>query len=72
MLAEPRKSGFDLTAWLVPVAAILLAAGGIAIGPAALAPRRRRRRGSASPGGDPPLEPADAERLEADLARYDL
>jgi cytochrome c-type biogenesis protein CcmH len=32
VLAEPPKSGFDLTAWLVPGAAILLAAVAIAIG----------------------------------------
>jgi cytochrome c-type biogenesis protein CcmH/NrfF len=38
VLAEPRKSGFELTAWLVPVAAILVAAG-----------RIRQRRGSAAP-----------------------
>jgi cytochrome c-type biogenesis protein CcmH len=72
VLAEPRKSGFDLTAWLVPVAAILVAAGGIAIA------LRRWRRGGGDGGGPParggglPLEPADEERLDADLARYDL
>src|SRR5881409_683683 len=32
VLAEPPKSGFDLTAWLVPAVGILLAAVGIAIG----------------------------------------
>ena len=72
VLAEPRKSGFDLTAWLVPLAAILVAAGGIAI---ALRRWRRAGRGGGGPptsGGGPPLEPAEAERLEADLARYDL
>ncbi len=72
VLAEPPKSGFDLTAWLVPGAAILLAAVAIAIG------LRRWRRaagdggGPPPPGGGPPLEPAEAERLDADLARYDL
>ena len=71
VLAEPQKSGFDLTAWLVPVAAILAAALAIAIG------LRRWRRGGGDgggtdPGGGPALEPAEAERLEADLARYDL
>jgi cytochrome c-type biogenesis protein CcmH len=72
VLAEPPKSGFDLTAWLVPVAAILAAAVAIAIG-------LRRWRRAGRDGGGPPrtggasqLEPAEAERLEADLARYDL
>jgi cytochrome c-type biogenesis protein CcmH len=70
VLAEPRKSGFDLTAWLVPGAAILLAAVGIALGLRRW--RRAARVTDRSPGGDPPLEPAEAERLDADLARYDL
>jgi cytochrome c-type biogenesis protein CcmH len=72
VLAEPQKSGFDLTAWLVPAAGILLAAVGIAIG------LRRWRRAARDEGESPPpddgqpLEPDEAERLEADLARYDL
>jgi cytochrome c-type biogenesis protein CcmH/NrfF len=70
VLALPKASGFDLTAYLVPVLAILLAA--IAAGFAVL---RWRRRGEAeatasvdttAPHGE------DAERLEADLSRYDL
>jgi cytochrome c-type biogenesis protein CcmH len=71
VLAEPPKSGFDLAAWLVPGAAILLAAIAIAVGL-----RRWRRAGRSGGGpptaGGPPLEPAESERLDADLARYDL
>jgi cytochrome c-type biogenesis protein CcmH/NrfF len=70
VLAEPSGSGFDLTAWLVPGAAIVLGAIAIAIGL-----RRWRRAGRAAPahGGEgSPLDPAEAERLDADLARYDL
>ena len=72
VLAEPPKSGFDLTAWLVPGAAILLAAVAIAIGLRRW--RRAARDGGGPPqgGGPPPLEPDEAERLDADLARYDL
>ena len=44
VLAEPPKSGFDLTAWLVPGAAILLAAVAIALG-------LRRWRRAARDGG---------------------
>jgi cytochrome c-type biogenesis protein CcmH/NrfF len=71
VLAEPQKSGFDLTAWLVPGAAILLAAGGIAFG---LRRWRRAARDAEAQRrpGEPPLESAEAERLDADLARYDL
>ena len=71
VLAEPPKSGFDLTAWLVPGVAIVVAAIAIALGL-----RRWRRAGRSEsgqpPGAAPPLDPADAERLDADLARYDL
>jgi cytochrome c-type biogenesis protein CcmH len=72
VLAEPPKSGFDLTAWLVPGLAILLAA--VAIGLGLWRWRRAAGGGGGSPpaGGGPPLDPADAERLDADLARYDL
>jgi cytochrome c-type biogenesis protein CcmH len=70
VLAEPQKSGFDLTAWLVPGAAILLAAVGIALGLRRW--RRAARDTDRSPPGAPPLEPGEAERLDADLARYDL
>jgi cytochrome c-type biogenesis protein CcmH len=71
VLAEPPKSGFDLTAWLGPGVAFLVAAVAIAI---ALRRWRRAARGGGGPpdGGSPPLEPAEAERLDADLARYDL
>jgi cytochrome c-type biogenesis protein CcmH/NrfF len=72
VLAEPSKSGFDLTAWLVPGAALLLAAIGIAVG---LRRWRRASDGAATPkpsASDQPLDPSDAERLDADLARYDL
>ncbi|HMC06645.1 MAG TPA: cytochrome c-type biogenesis protein CcmH [Solirubrobacterales bacterium] len=70
VLAEPPKSGFDLTAWLVPGAAILLAAIAIAIG--LWRWRRAGRSGGPPTAGGPPLEPTDSERLDADLARYDL
>jgi cytochrome c-type biogenesis protein CcmH len=71
VLAEPQRSGFDLTAWLVPAAAILLAAVAIAIGLRRW--RRTARDGDGPPRADgQPLEPAEAERLDADLARYDL
>jgi len=72
VLAEPPKSGFDLTAWLVPGFAIVLAAIAIAVG---LWRWRRAARGSGGPPSQeagPPLDRADAERLDADLARYDL
>ena len=72
VLAEPPKSGFDLTAWLVPGIAIIIAA--IAIG---FGLRRWRRAGrkleeKAATNGDEPLDSEDRERLDSDLAHYDL
>lgn len=68
VLALPGDSGFDLTAYLVPAIAFVVAVLALALGV-------RRWRGA---GGDPPRPGAgpprgeDAERLDADLARYDL
>jgi cytochrome c-type biogenesis protein CcmH len=73
VLAVPGTTGFDLTAWLVPGAAIVAAGGAILIG------LRRWRRstasagaGSAGPSDAEPLDPGDAQRLESDLGRYEL
>ena len=65
VLGEPEAKGFDLSVWLVPIALVLLAAGGVA----ALA--RRWRRTATEPAAGPDLDPADARRLDAELARYD-
>jgi cytochrome c-type biogenesis protein CcmH len=69
VLAQPGGSGFDLSAYLVPAIAFVIAGIALALGV-------RRWRGA---GGPPPSGPAeggpqgeDAERLDADLARYDL
>jgi cytochrome c-type biogenesis protein CcmH len=66
VLATPDDSGFDLTAWVLPIAGLALAA--FAIGVALWRWRRRGNRtpGPSAPGGD------EAARLDADRARYDL
>lgn len=70
VLALPGGSGFDLSAYLVPAIAFVVAVLALAIGV-----RRWRRAGKptgpGSAAGDGP-QGEDAERLEADLARYDL
>ena len=70
VLAIPDDSGFDLAAWLVPGVAIVLAGIAIFIGL-----RRWRRRGNDSgddgPAARGPRGPDD-ERLDQDLARYEL
>ena len=70
VLAEPPKSGFDLTAWLVPGIAILVAAVAIAFGLWRWRRVGRKREAAATP--ETTLDPSDRERLDSDLARYDL
>lgn len=67
VLATPEGSGFDLTAWVLPVVAVLLAVLGVG-----LALRRWRRRDAEAPVDASPPEGEQAERLDADLSRYDL
>ena len=68
VLALPEASGFDLSAYLVPAIAFLLAAVLLAIGVV----RWRRDGDRAPPSAAAPPQGEDAERLEADLSRYDL
>lgn len=68
VLALPEASGFDLSAYLVPAIAFLLAVVLLAVGIV-----RWRRDGDRGPPTDAaPPEGDAAERLEADLSRYDL
>jgi len=69
VLATPQGSGFDLSAYLVPVAAF--AAGAVALGLAVWRWRRAAPSQSSAPAVAPP-QGEQAERLEEDLARYDL
>jgi cytochrome c-type biogenesis protein CcmH len=71
VLGVPRKHGFDLLAWLLPLA-------GIAVGAAALAAcawywsRGRPTDGATSVAtGGPPLEPELERRVDEELARFD-
>jgi cytochrome c-type biogenesis protein CcmH len=69
VLALPGGSGFDLSAYLVPAIGFVVALVALALGV-----RRWRRAGKPPPSGPAATGPRgeDAERLEADLARYDL
>jgi cytochrome c-type biogenesis protein CcmH/NrfF len=64
VLTTPDDEGFDLTAWLIPIVALL--AGALALGLTA----RRWRRGRKPPADAAPA--ADRGRLDADIERYDL
>lgn len=72
VLAQPDPSGFDLSAYLVPIVAILVAA--IAVAYSVMRWRGGGDRGghAAGEGAAQPPRGEDAERLEADLSRYDL
>jgi cytochrome c-type biogenesis protein CcmH len=68
VLALPRAEGFDLFAYLVP--ALVLSLAVLAISLSLIRWRRRPPRQSAA--APPPLGAADAQRLDRDLARYDV
>lgn len=73
VLGLPSAHGFDLTAYLVPLAVVLALLALLVM----LLPRwrRRAREESSSPNdaaaSPSPLQAPDAARLEADLARFD-
>lgn len=67
ILATPAAHGFDLAAYLVPLAVALLGLGAVS-----LAAVRWRRRGPAPPTSVPPVPAALGRRLDQDLSRYDL
>ena len=70
VLAVPEAEGFDLAAWLVPGAAIVVAAIAILVGLRRWRGDARRPGGPAEPPAEKPLDPDDARRLDDDLARY--
>jgi cytochrome c-type biogenesis protein CcmH len=69
VLAVPPRKGFDLLAWLLPLAGLGL--GIVAV--AALAWRWSRVRGDVPPAGEDarPLDPALAQRLDDELERFE-
>ncbi len=68
-LGLPSAHGFDLTAYLVPLAAVLALAATLAL----LLPRWRRhaRRQADSSAAPPTLSATETARLDADMARFD-
>jgi cytochrome c-type biogenesis protein CcmH len=65
VLAEPPKRGFDLLAWVLPIAGVAL--GAIVVG--ALAWRWSRGRGVDA--AEEPLDPELERRLDDELARFE-
>jgi cytochrome c-type biogenesis protein CcmH len=70
VLAEPPKKGFELVAWVLPLAGLALGAAAVGV----LAWRWSRTRGSDDePPGDSvePLDPGLEQQLDDELARFD-
>jgi cytochrome c-type biogenesis protein CcmH len=73
VLASPPKEGFGLVAWVLPLLALGLGAGAVAL----LVVRWSRSRESEpwadgqSANGKPELDPALEQRLEDELARFE-
>lgn len=70
ILAVPKGGGASVTVWAIPAAVVLAVAIGLVIA----LPRWRRRPPSDPSGGDatPELSSGDAQRLDRDIASYDL
>jgi cytochrome c-type biogenesis protein CcmH/NrfF len=70
VLALPPAHGFNLTVYILPPALVL---AGVALLAVTLPRWRRRARAaqSAGPATAPRPDPADARRLDDELARYD-
>ena len=66
VLALPDDDGFDLAAYLVPLAILLAAGGAIAVGV------RRWRARPATAATGPAASTRESKRLDDDLAKYDL
>ncbi|MGI8420833.1 MAG: cytochrome c-type biogenesis protein [Gaiellaceae bacterium] len=66
ILAEPRKHGFDLLAWLLPLGGLAL--GAVAV---ALAAWHWSRRREPRAGPEPALEPELELRVDAALRSFD-
>ena len=66
VLATPRKEGFDLLAWVLPLG--VLAVGVVVVGLLAWAWSRRR---DGEPAAASPLDPALEQRVDDELARFD-
>ena len=68
VLAEPPKHGFDLLAWLLPLAALAL--GAVAVGGLAWT-WSRRRDDETGTGEGVELDPDLEQRVDEELARYE-
>lgn len=69
VLGKPPAHGFNLTVYILPPAILILGIAGLLY----TLPKwraRSKRAATEHPQGAPPLDPADGERLDQDLARF--
>jgi cytochrome c-type biogenesis protein CcmH len=73
VLASPPKEGFDLLAWVLPLAALGLGAAAIGVLVVRWSRRGKSEAGLEEPSanGRPELDPALEKRLEDELARFE-
>jgi cytochrome c-type biogenesis protein CcmH len=67
VVARPATHGFDLLAWLLPIAGLIGGAGVIGIA----AWRWSRVRTTPAPVGVPPLDPEVERRVDEEIARFE-
>jgi cytochrome c-type biogenesis protein CcmH/NrfF len=72
VLALPKASGFDLSAYLVPILALAIAVVALVFSALRWRSSGRANEPSAREAAAKAPQGEDAERLEADLSRYDL
>jgi cytochrome c-type biogenesis protein CcmH len=68
VLAKPATHGFDLVAWVLPIAGLL--AGAAFVGVAAWRWSRSAPRAGPAPA-EPPLDPELERRVDEELARFE-
>jgi cytochrome c-type biogenesis protein CcmH len=73
VLAAPPKQGFNLLAWVLPLAAGALAVAAVAVALRRWSRARREEVAETSPSanGRPPLDPELERRVDEELARFD-
>jgi len=69
VLGVPRKHGFDLLAWLLPLGGIAL--GAVGLGAGAWVWSRNRSGDGGAAADAPALDPSLERRLDEELARYE-
>jgi cytochrome c-type biogenesis protein CcmH len=70
VLGQPPAHGFNLTVYILPPAVLLAGLMTLALTLPKWRRRARARAAAAVPSAGPALAPADARRLDEDLARY--